>query len=122
MDIDHNDVRPSQVAGESGVSALSNLSDAEEARALIPPSEDPAMSPPASPMAPLSPLSQRSPLTPRSRSNRRGGRSKPRFDWLHDWQKQMAKLFSPRWRRTVILMWIIWGLMAFGKQSLKHRR
>ncbi|KLT44613.1 MFS general substrate transporter [Cutaneotrichosporon oleaginosum] len=114
MDIDHNDVRPSQAAGDSGVSALSNLSGAEEARALIPPSEDPIMSPPASPMAPLSPHSSRSPLTPRSRSNRRGGRSKPKFDWLHDWQKQMAKLFSPRWRRTVILMWIIWGLMAFA--------
>lgn len=100
------------------MSVMSTMSEAEEARALIPPSDDPALSPPASPMAPMSPITSRSPLTPRSRSNRRGGRSKPRFAWLHDWRKQMAKLFSPRWRRTVILMWIIWGLMAFGGFTL----
>jgi hypothetical protein len=28
---------------------------------------------------------------------------------------QMAKLFAPKWRRTVILMWIIWGSMSFCK-------
>lgn len=116
MEIDHNDVRPSQAAaGESAMSAMSTMSEVEEARALIPSSEDPGHSPPASPMAPMSPLSSRSPLTRRSSSNARGGRSKPKLAWLHDWRKQMAKLFSPRWRRTVILMWIIWGLMAFGK-------
>lgn len=34
--------------------------------------------------------------------------------WLRGWSVQMGKLFAPRWRRTVILMWIIWGAMAFA--------
>ncbi|GMK53508.1 hypothetical protein CspeluHIS016_0100940 [Cutaneotrichosporon spelunceum] len=111
MDIDHNDVRQSQAAGESGVSALGT--GYEESQVLISASEDTVRSPPTSPMAPTSPLTQRSPLTPPSRVSRRDS-SKRKVDWLHDWNKQMAKLFSPRWRRTVILMWIIWALMAFA--------
>lgn len=31
------------------------------------------------------------------------------------WTAQMARLFVPQWRRTVILMWIIWGCMSLGK-------
>lgn len=34
--------------------------------------------------------------------------------WLRGWNVQMGKLFAPRWRRTVSLMWIIWGAMAFA--------
>ena len=34
--------------------------------------------------------------------------------WWHSWVKQLKKLFVPKWRRTVILMWIIWGTMSFG--------
>ncbi len=30
------------------------------------------------------------------------------------WYDRMAMLFVPRWRRTTILMWIIWGLMSLG--------
>jgi len=29
------------------------------------------------------------------------------------WKIQMGKLFVPKWRRTVILMWMIWGSMSF---------
>lgn len=36
-----------------------------------------------------------------------------RESW-EDWRAQMAKLFVPQWRRTVILMWIIWGSMSLG--------
>ncbi|WVF70394.1 hypothetical protein IAT40_005184 [Kwoniella sp. CBS 6097] len=52
--------------------------------------------------------------------NRRGSagsdgtwRSKP-LEWWESWVRQMAKLFAPRWRRTVILMWIIWGSMSLA--------
>jgi hypothetical protein len=31
------------------------------------------------------------------------------------WYDRIAMLFVPRWRRTTILMWIIWGLMSLGK-------
>jgi hypothetical protein len=34
--------------------------------------------------------------------------------WMNGWSVQMGKLFAPRWRRTVILMWIIWGSMSFA--------
>ena len=34
--------------------------------------------------------------------------------WMRGWSVQMGKLFAPRWRRTVILMWIIWGSMSFA--------
>ena len=40
--------------------------------------------------------------------------------WAGKWAEQMAKLFSPHWRVTVILMWLIWGCMSFGK-SLSSR-
>lgn len=36
-------------------------------------------------------------------------------EWWRSWMTQMAKLFVPKWRRTVILMWIIWGSMSFCK-------
>lgn len=35
--------------------------------------------------------------------------------WWKSWIAQMSKLFVPQWRRTVILMWIIWGSMSYGK-------
>ena len=35
--------------------------------------------------------------------------------WWEGWVHQTGKLFVPQWRRTVILMWIIWGAMAFGQ-------
>lgn len=34
---------------------------------------------------------------------------------LRRWKQQMGKLFVPQWRRTVVLMWIIWGAMSFCK-------
>ncbi|WWC67456.1 uncharacterized protein I206_101364 [Kwoniella pini CBS 10737] len=34
--------------------------------------------------------------------------------WWESWIKQMSKLFVPKWRKTVILMWIIWGAISFG--------
>ncbi|WWC58954.1 uncharacterized protein I303_101499 [Kwoniella dejecticola CBS 10117] len=34
--------------------------------------------------------------------------------WWESWIKQMSKLFVPQWRKTVILMWIIWGAISFG--------
>lgn len=36
--------------------------------------------------------------------------------WWKSWIAQMAKLFVPQWRRTVILMWIIWGSMSYGER------
>jgi hypothetical protein len=33
------------------------------------------------------------------------------------WKKQMGRLFVPKWRRTVILMWIIWGSMSLGEYT-----
>jgi hypothetical protein len=35
--------------------------------------------------------------------------------WWNSWVMQISKLFVPQWRRTVILMWIIWGSMSFGE-------
>jgi hypothetical protein len=37
---------------------------------------------------------------------------KPAEAW-GSWKAQIGKLFVPKWRRTVILMWIIWGSMSF---------
>ena len=34
-------------------------------------------------------------------------------EWWDRWSDQISKLFVPQWKRTVILMWIIWGSMAF---------
>ncbi|RXK39614.1 membrane transporter [Tremella mesenterica] len=34
--------------------------------------------------------------------------------WMESWREQVGKLFVPQWRRTVILMWIIWGSMSFA--------
>ncbi|ODN74810.1 hypothetical protein L202_07125 [Cryptococcus amylolentus CBS 6039] len=42
-----------------------------------------------------------------------GWTEKPR-DWWMSWVGQMQKLFVPQWRKTVILMWIIWGSMSFA--------
>ncbi len=42
----------------------------------------------------------------------RSGEGEP--SWWETWVEQLSKLFVPQWRRTVILMWIIWGSMAFG--------
>lgn len=91
IDIDHDDVRP-QAVGEHGL---------DEEQSLI------ANAPP---MSPLSPTSRRSPRRSSHSSRRKG-----RFAWFWAWWRQMCKLFSPKWRRTVILMWIIWGAMAFGE-------
>jgi hypothetical protein len=43
------------------------------------------------------------------------GRDRNWMSWWDSWVKQISKLFVPQWRRTVILMWIIWGSMSFGK-------
>ncbi|WWD21884.1 hypothetical protein CI109_106372 [Kwoniella shandongensis] len=40
-------------------------------------------------------------------------RDKP-LAWWESWREQINKLFVPKWRRTVILMWIIWGSMSFA--------
>ncbi|WVR04249.1 hypothetical protein IAU60_001249 [Kwoniella sp. DSM 27419] len=42
-----------------------------------------------------------------------GWRERP-LEWWESWIRQMRKLFAPRWRRTVILMWIIWGSMSLA--------
>ncbi|WVO22829.1 uncharacterized protein IAS62_004172 [Cryptococcus decagattii] len=34
--------------------------------------------------------------------------------WWKSWIAQISKLFVPQWRRTVILMWIIWGSMSYA--------
>lgn len=38
--------------------------------------------------------------------------------WWRSWVMQISRLFVPQWRRTVILMWIIWGSMSFGTSGL----
>ena len=48
---------------------------------------------------------------PLSRSRTKGGM----FAWWFSWMDQLGKLFVPQWRRTVLLMWVIWGSMSFGK-------
>lgn len=91
IDIDHEDVRPQAMPGNGSGFAL------DEERGLMGTN-------------PLSPISPRSPR----RVSRSGGTS-GRFGWWHSWLKQMGRLFSPKWRRTVTLMWIIWAGMAFGE-------
>lgn len=44
------------------------------------------------------------------------------FAWWHTWMRQLKKLFAPQWRRTVILMWIIWASMSFGECHLVVNR
>ncbi|KAK4685766.1 hypothetical protein P7C73_g4374, partial [Tremellales sp. Uapishka_1] len=34
--------------------------------------------------------------------------------WWYTWRNQLGKLFVPQWRRTVVLMWFIWGSMSFA--------
>jgi hypothetical protein len=48
------------------------------------------------------------------------GRDRNWMSWWDSWVKQMSKLFVPQWRRTVILMWIIWGSMSFGECIQHH--
>lgn len=43
------------------------------------------------------------------------GRDRNWMSWWDSWVRQMGKLFVPQWRRTVLLMWVIWGSMSFGK-------
>ena len=52
---------------------------------------------------------------PRRSSDRKGS-------WWETWIEQLSKLFVPQWRRTVILMWIIWGLMSFCKCGRSSHR
>lgn len=53
-----------------------------------------------------------------SGAKRRGwrswGRDRNWMSWWDSWVRQISRLFVPQWRRTVILMWIIWGSMSFG--------
>lgn len=42
------------------------------------------------------------------------GRDRNWMSWWDSWVKQISRLFVPQWRRTVILMWVIWGSMSFG--------
>lgn len=41
------------------------------------------------------------------------------FAWWFQWVEQLKKLFTKQWRRTVILMWIIWGSMSFGESRIQ---
>jgi hypothetical protein len=41
------------------------------------------------------------------------------FAWWFQWVEQLKKLFTKQWRRTVILMWIIWGSMSFGELTFR---
>ncbi|KAL7423637.1 hypothetical protein Q5752_001218 [Cryptotrichosporon argae] len=34
--------------------------------------------------------------------------------WATAWRAQLGKLFAPQWRRTVVLMWLIWASMSFA--------
>lgn len=115
FDIDHTDVR--QHIPDPPPSDATRM---EEGRALLNPGEVP-ISATQSP-APTRPSSAHpTPMrSPSARTTSRGGRAKssssPR--WLSEWNKKMAQLFSPKWRRTVIIMWLIWGSMSFGKPGL----
>lgn len=42
------------------------------------------------------------------------------FSWWWPWMEQLGRLFVPQWRRTVLLMWVIWGAMSFGELIAKH--
>ncbi|ORY24113.1 major facilitator superfamily domain-containing protein [Naematelia encephala] len=52
--------------------------------------------------------------SPVRHKNAEGGLGHVGLGWIESWGEQMAKLFTPQWRRTVILMWIIWGSMSFS--------
>ncbi len=43
----------------------------------------------------------------------RAGDGRSEGTWWDTWLEQLSKLFVPQWRRTVVLMWIIWGSMSF---------
>jgi hypothetical protein len=45
------------------------------------------------------------------------GRDRNWMSWWDSWIRQMSKLFVPQWRRTVLLMWVIWGSMSFGESA-----
>ena len=53
-------------------------------------------------------------VTNEKRGWRDWGRDRNWMSWWDSWVKQISRLFVPQWRRTVILMWIIWGSMSFG--------
>ncbi|ORX36134.1 major facilitator superfamily domain-containing protein [Kockovaella imperatae] len=36
------------------------------------------------------------------------------LEWTGQMKRQIRRLFVPKWRRTVILMWIIWAAMSFS--------
>lgn len=117
FDIDHADVRPH---APEPMAPISDESRIEEGRSLLPTEVPPSPTTPvspsfASPRPPLAPQTSRSYLRPVSRTSHRGGRSKSSGSWLSEWNMKMAQLFSPKWRRTVILMWMIWGSMSFGE-------
>jgi hypothetical protein len=54
------------------------------------------------------------PVSGEKRGWRDWGRDRNWMSWWDSWVKQIGRLFVPQWRRTVILMWIIWGSMSFG--------
>lgn len=60
-----------------------------------------------------------------ARSEKKGwrdwGRDRNWMSWWDSWIKQMSKLFVPQWRRTVLLMWVIWGSMSFGELLFRSR-
>ncbi|WVQ75341.1 hypothetical protein IAR50_004960 [Cryptococcus sp. DSM 104548] len=58
-------------------------------------------------------LDEESEETKRESPGLGGWTEKPK-DWWMSWVGQMRKLFVPKWRKTVILMWIIWGSMSFA--------
>lgn len=89
FDIQHQDVTMAQADPDGERDALMHAS--------------PAMSPPVSPVAPTS-----------LRAQQAGQRHRGKGKWYHEFAGQMSKLFSPKWRRTVTLMWIIWGAMALA--------
>ncbi|EKC98101.1 membrane transporter [Trichosporon asahii var. asahii CBS 8904] len=89
FDIQHQDVAMAQADPDGERDALMHAS--------------PAMSPPVSPVAPTS-----------LRAQQAGHRHRSKGKWYHEFAGQMSKLFSPKWRRTVTLMWIIWGAMALA--------
>lgn len=50
---------------------------------------------------------------------------KPRGGWLHGlvlWKEKIDALFTPKWRRTTTLMWMIWGLMSLGECHFASKR
>merc|ERR1711879_1128619 len=54
------------------------------------------------------------PVSNEKRGWRDWGRDRNWMSWWDSWVKQIGRLFVPQWRRTVILMWIIWGSMSFA--------